>query len=68
MHSDYLKQVKSYLMSLQDAICEQLADPALKKMPILTLALDMGFGSIASFNRAFKQQMQTTPSNYRDQF
>jgi len=25
MHSDYLKQVKSYLMSLQDAICEQLA-------------------------------------------
>lgn len=25
MHNDYLKQVKSYLMSLQDAICEQLA-------------------------------------------
>jgi len=25
MHNDYLKQVKSYLMSLQDAICQQLA-------------------------------------------
>ncbi|MCA1767686.1 MAG: coproporphyrinogen III oxidase, partial [Idiomarina sp.] len=24
MHSDYLKQVKSYLMSLQDDICQQL--------------------------------------------
>ncbi|MBL4856952.1 MAG: oxygen-dependent coproporphyrinogen oxidase [Idiomarina sp.] len=25
MHNDYLKQVKSYLISLQDAICQQLA-------------------------------------------
>jgi len=50
------------------AICLQLADNELKHIPILTLALDMGYGSIASFNRAFKQHMAKTPSEYRRQF
>lgn len=50
------------------AICQQLADVKLKHIPILTLALDMGYGSIASFNRAFKQQMAQTASEYRAQF
>lgn len=49
------------------AICEQLKDPAKQHIPILTLALDMGYGSIASFNRAFKQHMQLTPTEFRAQ-
>lgn len=49
------------------AICEQLKDPTKQHIPILTLALEMGYGSIASFNRAFKQQMQITPTEFRAQ-
>lgn len=50
------------------AICAQLQDPKFRQTPILTLALNMGYGSIASFNRAFKQQMKITPTEFRDQF
>ncbi|MDR7088923.1 helix-turn-helix domain-containing protein [Cellvibrio fibrivorans] len=34
-------------------------------LPVLTIALDIGFGSIASFNRAFKDIVGTTPTVYR---
>ncbi len=34
-------------------------------IPILTLALNHGFNSLPPFNRAFKQQMGITPSEYR---
>ena len=33
--------------------------------PILTIALECGYGSIGPFNRAFKQRMRMTPSEYR---
>ncbi|MBC3764642.1 helix-turn-helix domain-containing protein [Neptunicella marina] len=49
------------------AMCEKLKS-ADKSLPILTLALDMGYGSVATFNRAFKQQIGVTPTEYRDQF
>jgi len=42
-----------------------LADPAQAKVPILTIALDAGFQSLAPFNRAFKGATGTTPSDYR---
>lgn len=45
--------------------CRQLADPALNA-PVLTLALDLGYGSIGPFNRAFKAQMDMTPTEFRD--
>ena len=48
--------------------CEQLRDPARLKIPILTIALEVGYGSIGPFNRAFKQQMGQTPSEYRRSF
>ena len=35
--------------------------------PIGQIALSLGFSSIRSFNRFFKQQMHTTPSAYRTQ-
>ncbi len=34
-------------------------------LPVLTIALDLGYGSIASFNRAFKEIVGTTPTAYR---
>jgi AraC-like DNA-binding protein len=42
-----------------------LSDPAQAAVPILTIALDAGFGSIGPFNRAFKAQTGQTPSEYR---
>jgi AraC-like DNA-binding protein len=42
-----------------------LADPAQAKVPILTIALDAGFQSLAPFNRAFKSETGMTPSDYR---
>jgi len=44
---------------------EALADPAQREVPILTIALDAGFGSLAPFNRAFRAAQGCTPSEYR---
>jgi len=38
-----------------------LADPVQAKVPILTIALDTGFQSLAPFNRAFKMTAGMTP-------
>jgi AraC-like DNA-binding protein len=42
-----------------------LADPDQAEVPVLTIALDAGFGSIGPFNRAFKAYAGQTPSEYR---
>lgn len=42
-----------------------LADPAQREVPVLTIALDAGFGSLAPFNRAFRTEMGCTPSEWR---
>jgi len=42
-----------------------LADPSQSGVPILTIALDTGFGSIGPFNRAFKAHTGMTPTEYR---
>ena len=42
-----------------------LADPGQAEVPILTIALDSGFGSIGPFNRAFKAHTGLTPTEYR---
>ncbi len=44
-----------------------LADPAHGDAPVLTIALDAGFGSIGPFNRAFKADTGLTPTDYRRQ-
>jgi len=51
---------------LRDA-CQQLTDPAKAHLPILTIALDAGYQSIAPFNQAFRLAMGCTPSTYRRQ-
>lgn len=42
-----------------------LADPAHREAPVLTLALDAGFGSVGPFNRAFKADTGLTPTEFR---
>jgi len=42
-----------------------LADPAQREVPIITIALDAGFGSLGPFNRAFREAEGMTPSEYR---
>jgi AraC-like DNA-binding protein len=38
---------------------------ATQDLPILTIALECGYGSIGPFNRAFRQRLGMTPSEYR---
>jgi AraC-like DNA-binding protein len=38
------------------------------RLPILTIAMDLGYGSIGPFNRAFKEATGKTPSEYRASF
>lgn len=42
-----------------------LADPSQKEVPIITIALDAGFGSLGPFNRAFREAEGMTPSDFR---
>jgi AraC-like DNA-binding protein len=42
-----------------------LADPAQRLVPILTIALDAGFGSLGPFNRAFREAESMTPTEFR---
>jgi AraC-like DNA-binding protein len=46
---------------------QRLVDPAEFKIPVLTIALDVGFRSISSFNKAFKDVHGMTPTAYRKQ-
>jgi AraC-like DNA-binding protein len=42
-----------------------LADDRYADLPVLTIALDCGFGSIGPFNRAFKAHTGVTPTQFR---
>jgi AraC-like DNA-binding protein len=48
-----------------DEVRAALADPAQREVPILTIALDAGFGSLGPFNRAFRDAEGMTPSAWR---
>lgn len=45
--------------------CRILADPGQERLPILNLALDLGYGSPGAFNRAFRGKTGQTPTAYR---
>jgi AraC-like DNA-binding protein len=45
--------------------CQQLRDPQMRRIPILTIALSIGYQSINTFNRGFREIMGMTPSAYR---
>ena len=42
-----------------------LSDPTQSRRQVLQIALDLGYGSIAPFNRAFKKATGQTPSEFR---
>lgn len=44
----------------------RLASPDELALPVLTIALDCGYGSIGPFNRAFKARFGLTPTQYRN--
>ncbi|GJL86381.1 MAG: transcriptional regulator [Minwuia thermotolerans] len=44
---------------------KRLADPELARTPVLTIAMDLGYGSLGPFNRAFREITGTTPTAYR---
>jgi AraC-like DNA-binding protein len=45
--------------------CRKLSDPNLKRTPILTIALSVGYASVNTFNRGFREVMGVTPSVWR---
>jgi AraC-like DNA-binding protein len=49
------------------AAAARLGDPAEIRLPVLTIALDLGWGSIGPFNRAFRARFGVTPTEYRQQ-
>ena len=45
--------------------CRQLSDPALRRTPILTIALSVGYASVNTFSRGFREITGATPSAWR---
>jgi AraC-like DNA-binding protein len=43
-----------------------LSDPAAARRPISTIAFEVGFSSLASFNRVFRDVAGTTPTDFRN--
>lgn len=62
-HRNFRSYLNGYRM---EAAKTALADRDQAALPILTIAMDSGFASLASFNRAFKQSTGSTPSDYRN--
>jgi AraC-like DNA-binding protein len=46
--------------------CHRLRAPETRTLPILTIAIDVGYSSITPFNRAFKDLVGMTPTAYRE--
>ena len=61
-HRNFAQFLNSYRLT---EIKQALSDPAQREVPILTIALDAGFGSLGPFNRAFRDAEGMTPSEYR---
>lgn len=60
------RNFRSYLNEYRlEAVRRDLADPEKAALPILTIAMDAGFASLSSFNRAFKERSGSTPSEWR---
>lgn len=46
---------------------EQLSDQSNRNTAVLTLAMELGYGSLGPFNRAFKERTGLTPTEFRTQ-
>lgn len=61
-HRNFASYVNEHRLA---EVAQRLRDPALARRPVLTLALEAGFGSIGPFNRAFKERYGLTPTEFR---
>ena len=61
-HRNFAAFLNSYRLA---EVKKALGDPSQKDVPIITIALDAGFGSLGPFNRAFREAEGMTPSEYR---
>ncbi len=57
--NEYLNQFRI------DEASRRLADPDEAHLPVLTIALDIGYRSLSPFNAAFKRRHEQTPTEYR---
>ena len=44
---------------------QRLSDPKLSRLPITTIAIESGFASLTTFNKAFKSLKDMTPTEFR---
>lgn len=60
------RNFNAFLNELRTAeACRILADSANERLPIFNLALDLGYGSVGPFNRAFRAKTGLSPTEYR---
>jgi AraC-like DNA-binding protein len=45
--------------------CRRLTDSETIRLPVLTIAMDLGYRPLGPFNRAFKEETGMTPTEYR---
>lgn len=61
-HRNFSGFLNGYRLAHAKAV---LSDPEQARLPILTIALDSGYASLAPFNRAFRAAEGVTPSEFR---
>jgi AraC-like DNA-binding protein len=49
-----------------EEVARLLVEPQTRHLPVLTIALDMGYRSLSPFNKAFKEIKGMTPTEYRN--
>lgn len=64
LHKNFYQFVNEYRV---DDIKEKLKDPKNSNLKILSLAMDSGFNSKATFNRIFKEYTGVTPKQFKSQ-
>ncbi|MBY0392448.1 MAG: helix-turn-helix domain-containing protein [Novosphingobium sp.] len=63
-HRNFSAFLNAYRIAEAKAV---LADPVRVDLPVLTIAMDLGYGSLAPFNRAFRESVGQTPTEFRRQ-
>ncbi len=51
-----------------EEVARQLIDKETRHLPVLSIALDMGYRSLSPFNKAFKEIKGMTPTEYRSHY
>ncbi|MEO0883098.1 MAG: AraC family transcriptional regulator [Pseudomonadota bacterium] len=61
-HRNFASFLNGYRLTYAKSV---LSNPEQARLPVLTIAMDAGFGSLAPFNRAFKAAEGITPTAFR---